>query len=190
MTCQSPPLPPTTPRSPLPVTRPSCGGPGVPQTGQQLGAKPKPFIGTGAWLIKQVPLGQKAAGAGFYSVCQSVPGWLEGTLQHTKERGDATLRVFVFVFFSPLLFQRSNAPRRSARGCCCLGYLDLQISESKDRSGMCVCFFSSFLLSLTHILPVKHQCDINPHPEQAPNSFCFSVAAAAAGERRTKFDLF
>lgn len=72
----------------------------MPQTGQQLGAKPKPFTGTGAWLIKQVPLGQKAAGAGFYSVCQSVPGWLEGTLQHTKGRGDATVCVCFLPFFS------------------------------------------------------------------------------------------
>lgn len=51
------------------------------------------------------------------------------------------------------------------------------------------CFFSSSL-SLTHILPVKHQCDINPHPEQAPNSLGFSAAVAAAGERGNKFDLF
>ena len=40
------------------------------------------------WLIKQVPLGQKAAGAGLLHVCQSVPGCLEGTLCLTKGRWD------------------------------------------------------------------------------------------------------
>lgn len=77
-------------RGDMPVPR---QGPGVPQTGQQLGAT-KPFIGTRAWLIKQVPLGQKAAGVSLLHV--PVNARLTG--RHTpphKGRGAATAFVSV-----------------------------------------------------------------------------------------------
>lgn len=54
------------------------------------GGEINPFIGTGAWLIKQVPLGQKAAGVGLLHV--PVSARLAG--RHTpphKRREDETL---------------------------------------------------------------------------------------------------
>lgn len=54
------------------------------------GSKTNPFIGTRAWLIKQVPLGQKAAGVGLLHV--PVSARLAG--RHTpphKRKGDATV---------------------------------------------------------------------------------------------------
>lgn len=67
-------------------------------------------------------------------MCQSVPGWLEGTLHHTKE-GDAT------VFFNVGMHITQERHDRMLL----FGVFRFIDSESKDRSGMC-------LLLLTHIL--------------------------------------
>lgn len=69
-----------------------CQSPSAPRGAADwstAGGKTNPFIGTRAWLIKQVPLGQKAAGVGLLHV--PVSARLAG--RHTpahKGRGDAT----------------------------------------------------------------------------------------------------
>lgn len=69
------------------------------------GGESDPFIGTGAWLIKQVPLGQKAAGVGLLHV--PVSARLAG--RHTpphKGRGDAT------VFFNAGMYKTQDTHER------------------------------------------------------------------------------
>lgn len=69
------------------------------------GGKTNPFIGTRAWLIKQVPLGQKAAGVGLLHV--PVSARLAG--RHTpphKGRGDAT------VFFNVGMYRTQETHER------------------------------------------------------------------------------
>lgn len=69
------------------------------------GGETNPFIGTRAWLIKQVPLGQKAAGVGLLHV--PVNARLAG--RHTpphKGRGDAT------VFFNVGMYRTEETHER------------------------------------------------------------------------------
>lgn len=114
-----------------------CQSPSGPQGATDwstAGSKTNPFIGTGAWLIKQVPLGQKAAGVGLLHV--PVSARLAG--RHTpphKRRGDAT------VFFNVGMYITQEKHDRMLL----FGVFRFIDSASKDRSGMC-------LLLLTHIL--------------------------------------
>lgn len=69
-----------------------CQSPSAPRGAADwstAGGKTNPFIGTRAWLIKQVPLGQKAAGVGLLHVPVSARLAGRHTLAH-KGRGDAT----------------------------------------------------------------------------------------------------
>jgi len=101
------------------------GASGVPQTGQQLGAKTNPFIGTRARLIKQVPLGQKAAGVALLHVPVSARLAGRHTPSH-KGRGDAT------VFFNVGMYTLKT----HRRGCRCLRVFRFRDSWSQQRSGM------------------------------------------------------
>lgn len=70
-----------------------CQSPSGPQGATDwstAGGKSNSFIGTGAWLIKQVPLGQKAAGISLPHVPVSARQAGRLTPPH-KERGDETL---------------------------------------------------------------------------------------------------
>ena len=85
-----------------------CQSPSGPQGATDwstAGGETKPFIGTGAWLMKQVPLGQKAAGVGLLHV--PVSARLAG--RHTpphKGRGDAT------VFFNVGMYRAQDTHER------------------------------------------------------------------------------
>lgn len=55
------------------------------------GSESKPLTGTRAWLIKQSSPQSEAQLELVHSVCQSVPGWLEGTLWSTKGERNVTM---------------------------------------------------------------------------------------------------
>lgn len=67
-----------------------CQGPRGATDWSTAGSKTNPFIGTRAWLIKQVPLGQKAAGVGLLHVPVSARLAGRHTPLHNR-RGDVTL---------------------------------------------------------------------------------------------------
>ena len=92
------------------------------------------FIGTRAWLIKQVPLGQKAAGVGLLYVPGSARLAGRNTPPHKGREDDA-------LFFNIEIYRTQE----HMRGCNCLRVFRCQDFESKKRSGMC-------LLWLIHIL--------------------------------------
>lgn len=67
-----------------------CHGPRGATDWSTAGSKTNPFIGTRAWLIKQVPLGQKAAGVGLLHVPVSARLAGRHTPLHNR-REDVTL---------------------------------------------------------------------------------------------------
>lgn len=80
------------------------------------------FIGTRAWLIKQVPLGQKAAGVALLHVPVSAKVAGRHTPPHKGGKDDTALQ------------SRKELPW----GCNCLGVFRCQDCESEKRSGMCL----------------------------------------------------
>lgn len=102
------------------------------------------FIGTRAWLIKQVPLGQKAAGVSLLHVPVSARLARRHTPPH-KGREDDTL------FFNI----GTNITQKHTSGWDCLEVFRCQDSESKTTSGM-------FFFWLFHLL--QYASVHSPHP--------------------------
>lgn len=74
------------------VIRQSPSGPRGAADWSTAGSKTNPFTGTGAWLIKQVPLGQKAAGVGLLHVPVSARLAGRHTPPHKRRRCDSVFQ--------------------------------------------------------------------------------------------------